>query len=318
MGVSNMRRHDRWVVSTIIAAGLTASGLSGGAALAAGEGPAPAPKAGAPAKLEQIPGSEFYRVILTPKAAERIALETGVVTEEPVDRWLLVSGEVETIATPPAGAVAAQPAPAGQSSDSAATIPLLTPAPATAAGPEPAGIVPVRVRVPAINPPEDAQVQAQATPVLVLEDDDDDDLDEGDDDLDDASVVVIIRPDGDGAAALKAKPVEVASSDDEARYYELINGGSADLRPGQDVQVRVPHPDNGSPKKVIPLSAVIYSADGKAWTYTVAEPLTFVRHAIEIDYVARDRAVLKEGPAAGTPIVTRGAAELWGVETKNG
>jgi hypothetical protein len=311
-----MRRHDRWFVSTFIAAGLTASGLSGGAALAAGEGPAPAPKAGAPAKLEQVPGSEFNRVVLTQKAAERIALETGVVSEEAVDRWLLVSGEVETIATPSAGAVAAPPAAAGQSSEAAATIPLLTTAPAIAAGPEPVGIVPVRVRVPAIDRPEEAG--AQATPVLVLEDDDDDDLDEDDDDLNDALAVVIIRPNGDEAAALKAKPVQVESTDDEAQYYELVNGGSHNLRPGQDVQVRVPHPDNGTPKKVIPLSAVIYSADGKAWTYTVLEPLTFVRHPIEIDYATGDRAVLKEGPAAGTPIVTRGAAELWGVETRNG
>ena len=317
MGVSNMRRHDRWVVSTILAAGLTASGLSGGASLAAGEGPAPTPKAGAPAKLEQVPGSEVSRVILTPKAAERIALETGTVTEEPVDRWLLVSGEVETIATPSAGAVAAQPAPAGQPSGAVTAIPLLTNGSnAAAAGPEPAGIVPVRVRVPAIDGPEEAQ--AQATPVLVLEDDDDDDLDEADDDLDDEMAVVIIRPDGDGAAALKAKPVQVASSNDEARYYELINGGSHDLQAGQHVQVRVPHPDNGTPKKVIPFSAVVYSADGKAWTYTVLEPLTFVRHPIEIDYVAGDRAVLQEGPPAGTPVVTRGAMELWGVETKNG
>ena len=147
-----MRRHDRWVVSTIIAAGLTASGLSGGASLAAGEGSPPTPKAGAPAKLEQIPGSPLSKVILTPKAAERIALETGTVTEEPVDRWLLVSGEIETITSPPSAAATAQATAPGQGSDTVATIPMLTPGQAPAAatpGPEPSGIVPVRVRVPA-------------------------------------------------------------------------------------------------------------------------------------------------------------------------
>src|SRR5688572_20159278 len=131
-----MRRHDRWVVSTFLAAGLTASGLSAGISFAAGEGPAPAPKAGAPAKLEQVEGSSLSRIILTPKAAERIAIETGVVSEEAVDRWLLVSGEVETIATPAAGVVAAQPAPA-QSSGEVTTIPLLTnESSAASAGPE--------------------------------------------------------------------------------------------------------------------------------------------------------------------------------------
>ncbi|HEX2256971.1 MAG TPA: efflux RND transporter periplasmic adaptor subunit [Afifellaceae bacterium] len=257
------------------------------------------------------------RVILTPKAAERIAIETGVVSEEPVDRWLLVSGEVETIATPAAaGAVAAQPAPA-QPSEAVTAIPLLTNSSSMAsAGPEPVGIVPVRVRVPAVDDTEAAR--PQATPVLVLEDDDDDDLDDDDDDLDDELAVIIIRPNGDGASALKAKPVEVGSTDGEAQYYELVNGGSHQLKPGQDVQVRVPHPDNGTPKKVIPFSAVIYSPDGKAWTYTVVEPLTYIRHPIDIDYVVGDRAVLKDGPAAGTEVVTTGTAELWGVETKNG
>ena len=320
MGVSNMRRHDRWVVSTIIAAGLTASGLSGGASLAAGEGPPPTPKAGAPAKLEQIPGSPLSKVILTPRAAERIALETGTVTEEPVDRWLLVSGEIETIATPASGAATAQATAPGQGPDTVATIPMLTPGQAPAAatpGPEPSGIVPVRVRVPAMDRPE--QPQAQATPTLVLENDDDEegDVDDIDDDLDDEMATVIIRADGDGSEALKAKPVQVNSPEDGAQYYELING-SHDLRAGQRVQVRVPHPDNGTPKKVVPFSAVIYSADGKAWTYTVAEPLTFVRHEIEIDYIDGERAFLKDGPATGTPVVTRGAIELWGVETKNG
>ncbi|HEV3364621.1 MAG TPA: hypothetical protein VG795_10895, partial [Acidimicrobiia bacterium] len=195
--------------------------------------------------------------------------------------------------------------------------PLLTNGSSSAsAGSQPAGIVPVRVRVPAVDDTEAAR--PQATPVLVLEDDDDDDFDDDDDDLDDELAVIIIRPNGDGGGALKAKPVEVASTDGDAQYYELVNGGGHQLKAGQNVQVRVPHPDNGTPKKVIPFSAVIYSPDGKAWTYTVVEPLIYMRQPIEIDYVAGDRAVLKDGPPTGTEVVTTGTAELWGVETKNG
>ena len=38
----------------------------------------------------------------------------------------------------------------------------------------------------------------------------------------------------------------------------------------------------------------------------------------EIDYIDGDRVILKEGPATGSPVVTVGTAELWGVEIKNG
>ena len=102
------------------------------------------------------------------------------------------------------------------------------------------------------------------------------------------------------------------------QYYEVINGGEHTLRPGQHVQVRIPHPDNGKPQKVIPYSAVIYSPNGRAWTYTSTEQFAFVRHPIEIDYIDGDRVILKEGPATGSPVVTVGTAELWGVEIKNG
>ena len=50
-----------------------------------------------PASVEAIPGSDLKRVILTAEAANRIALETMAVREEPVKRWLLVDGQVEAI-----------------------------------------------------------------------------------------------------------------------------------------------------------------------------------------------------------------------------
>ncbi len=45
-----------------------------------------------------------------------------------------------------------------------------------------------------------------------------------------------------------------------------------------------------------------------------SEPLTFVRHPIQVDYVSKDLALLSEGPAVGTEIVTIGAPILYGVE----
>jgi hypothetical protein len=65
---------------------------------------------------------------------------------------------------------------------------------------------------------------------------------------------------------------------------------------------------------VIPYGAVIYGADGNAYTYTAPEPLTFVRQEIEIDRVDGNSVMLSDGPPAGTEVVTVGAAEVYGTE----
>ena len=67
-------------------------------------------------------------------------------------------------------------------------------------------------------------------------------------------------------------------------------------------------------RRVVPTSAVLYDAKGKTWVYTNPEPLVFVRHAVSIDYIDGDRAVLLDGPVSGTAVVTVGAAELLGTE----
>ena len=65
---------------------------------------------------------------------------------------------------------------------------------------------------------------------------------------------------------------------------------------------------------VLPYDAVIYGADGKTYTYTAPEPLTYVRQEIEIDHVEGDSVMLSDGPPAGTEVVTVGAAEVYGTE----
>ena len=66
---------------------------------------------------------------------------------------------------------------------------------------------------------------------------------------------------------------------------------------------------------VIPYGAVVYDADGSTWTYTATGPLSFVRTRIEVERIEGDEAVLRQSPAAGTEVVTVGAAMLYGVET---
>lgn len=67
-------------------------------------------------------------------------------------------------------------------------------------------------------------------------------------------------------------------------------------------------------EKNIPFGAVIYDPSGSAWTYTTTGPRSFVRSPITIDRIDGDTALLKAGPAAGTPVVTVGAPELLGAE----
>ncbi len=68
-------------------------------------------------------------------------------------------------------------------------------------------------------------------------------------------------------------------------------------------------------KLLIPYSALLYDATGATWTYTNPEDLVFVREQVEVELIDGDFAQLTAGPEAGTPVVTVGAAELWGAET---
>jgi hypothetical protein len=71
----------------------------------------------------------------------------------------------------------------------------------------------------------------------------------------------------------------------------------------------------GKRRKVVPYGAVLYDAEGKTSVYVSSAPNTYVREPITVDFIQGDRAVLTAGPAAGTAIVTVGAAELYGTET---
>jgi hypothetical protein len=76
----------------------------------------------------------------------------------------------------------------------------------------------------------------------------------------------------------------------------------------QDLDVK------GAKQKVMPYAALLYDTEGETWAFTSAEPLTFVRQKIKVDRIEGDKAFLAQGPAAGTKVVTVGAAELYGSE----
>ncbi|HEY5731179.1 MAG TPA: hypothetical protein VIS72_14090, partial [Anaerolineales bacterium] len=83
-----MKHNNRWflVLLTIMSLQLAAC----------------APKSAAaekisPVKLEEIEGSDFKRVILTEKAAERLDIQTVTVREDLIERKLTVGGQIMTV-----------------------------------------------------------------------------------------------------------------------------------------------------------------------------------------------------------------------------
>ena len=75
---------------------------------------------------------------------------------------------------------------------------------------------------------------------------------------------------------------------------------------------------NGVTHKVIPYASVLYDATGETYAYANPEPLVFNRVKLVVDTVQGDLAVLGDGPAAGTKVVTAGATELFGAEFEVG
>jgi hypothetical protein len=58
----------------------------------------------------------------------------------------------------------------------------------------------------------------------------------------------------------------------------------------------------------------MYEPDGKTFVYTVVAPRTYLRQDVQVDRIDGGRALLDEGPPAGTTVVTVGAAEVYGAE----
>ena len=70
----------------------------------------------------------------------------------------------------------------------------------------------------------------------------------------------------------------------------------------------------GAARSTVPFPAVLYDAEGRSWVYQTAGVNVFVRAPIVVDRVDGDTAYLRQGPAAGTVVVTVGVPELYGAE----
>jgi hypothetical protein len=119
------------------------------------------------------------------------------------------------------------------------------------------------------------------------------------------------------ARATEPPPALVKDDPGPALYY-AVDGANHNLKNGERVLVELPLSGGQPLRKLVPYSAVLYDLRGDTWTYMRSAPLTFVRQRVTLDYIDGETAVLLDGPAAGSDVVSIGATELFGSEFKVG
>ena len=117
---------------------------------------------------------------------------------------------------------------------------------------------------------------------------------------------------GVAAVPVTAPPTADATTAGVDLFYSIVNRDRT-LNPGQRVTVRIPLRAREE-SLVVPRAAVLYDAFGGTWVYEARDGGTFVRQRVALADLMGDTAVLRQGPSAGTRVVTTGAAELFGTE----
>jgi len=241
-----------------------------------------------PATLKSVPGSTVKRVMLTAKAAERLGIEMGKVGEEPIVRKQMVGGVVVPPASRP------QPKMAGGAFGGFAM-------PARAPAPLPAE---VQTKGPATGEAWVSVALSRAEWESLAKDQP-------------ARILPLTTRSGPREEIL-ARPSGMPPFEDTKRsmlrLFFVVPGDKHGLLMHQRMRVELQQSGSDQKRKVVPYGAVYYDATGTAWIYLNPEPLGFERQRIRIERVVGDLAILAEGPPVGTPVVTVGAALLYGVE----
>lgn len=256
---------------------------------------AAAPAKGTPAvKLEAVPGSSVKRVILTTKAAQRLGIETAIVSQVPILRTQMVSGLVV-----PSSARQQQVDNAVMVrgfGGTAGFTQVAAPAPKAPLAKEktarPSGNTWVQVML----SPSEWERLAREKPVRLLP----------------------LATRGDLKAAMVAQPSGLDPVEDMKRsmltvYYVLPDGDHSHAI-NKRMRVELPLAGTEATRKVVPYSALYYDARGTAWVYLNPQPLTYERQRVTVDQVSGEVAVLSEGPGVGTAVVSVGASLLYGTE----
>jgi hypothetical protein len=228
-------------------------------------------------------------VILSARAAQRLGIETGKVAEEAVARKQMVSGVI----IPPLKELPTS-GPGGGAFGGFGGFGQAAPAPKKAAKipPSPAGSVWVQM---ALSPGEwDRLAKNKPARLLPLAT------------RDKLAKDVLARPTG-------IEPFEDMKRSTLALYY-VVPGKDHGLTVNSRMRVELQVAGSDEKQKVVPYGSVYYDAKGTPWVYVNGTPLTYQRQRIGVERIVGDVAVLSEGPAVGTPIVTVGAPMLYGAE----
>ncbi|MFO0813107.1 MAG: HlyD family efflux transporter periplasmic adaptor subunit [Gemmatales bacterium] len=121
-----------------------------------------------------------------------------------------------------------------------------------------------------------------------------------------------------GSGGLTATPVAAPPSANAVAgtvdlFYKLDNIG-VQYSPAHRVGVTIDLNDDAE-SLAVPWAAVVHDVYGGSWVYIKTAEHTFVRHRVIVRFVKDNLAALIQGPAAGSQVVTAGAAELFGTET---
>ena len=122
-----------------------------------------------------------------------------------------------------------------------------------------------------------------------------------------------------GCAAAAGSPAGPAVVEQPAVLQEGKDGAPAVVRLSpqaeQRLAIRTTPVTAAAGALVVPYGAVVYEPDGSSWAYVQIGQRSFQRRPLTIASIAGELVTLSSGPAAGTLVVTQGAAELVGVET---
>lgn len=118
------------------------------------------------------------------------------------------------------------------------------------------------------------------------------------------------------AQVAAAPPVAHPTSGEVVLVYELPWGGQA-VRPGQRVLAMVAMHGTAR-RRVVPHAAIVRDAYGGDWVYVRRQEHEYARQRVEVAWLEGGDALLRDGPAVGTEVVTSGATELFGAEFGQG
>ena len=258
--------------------------------------------------FEPIAGSTLKRIILSAKAAERLDIQTGKVSQEVVIRKQTVSGMV-IYPQQAAPSKAAPAAPAGAGGfGGPATVPL-----GSAGTGSPIKTIAIKGTEAAAKAPAAGTASGQSVVLVSLSQGEFDRIAKDKP----ARIMPLYTRDMEMkemmASLSDAEPLQDARRSMLGLHYVLPTSDHG-LAPSTRVRVELQLAGTEGQQKVVPYSAVYYDTKGVPWVYVNTKPLTYERQRITVQRVVGNLAVLSDGPAVGTSVVIVGASMLFGTE----